>query len=198
MSELVFNRIILQRTIQILTQIAIGLLILNIVQAMVLVKFSRKPVLVVQEDQDGKVEMLDFENFEITEKVLKHFVQWIAKEYLSFSPTSLPSQIEGIEPYLATGPKESILNSYKKNKSVIESGVFFQFNISELELSKRSNPYVVDVRGELSVIDKNGHYKRQEKTYIFEVLKVIPTDDNPYGLKVMNIVQKKDKEGEGK
>ncbi|MCA9408601.1 MAG: hypothetical protein H6755_05940 [Candidatus Omnitrophica bacterium] len=195
MSELAFNRIILEKAVRILSRIVIGLLILNLLQVIVLIKFTRKPVLLLKETQTKEIEMLDFSNYEITETILNNFVRWIASEYLSFGPDSLPNQIESITNYLNAEPKSAILKSYEKNKAAISSGVYFQFNLKEIEVTKRSNPYTVEATGEMSIIDKNGRYKKEDRIYEFDVLKVKSTSDNPYGLKVISITEKKVDEG---
>jgi len=195
MSELAFNRIILEKTVRILSRIVICLLILNVLQVLILIKFTRKPVLLLKETQADTIEMLDFSSYEITEKILNNFVRWVASEYLSFGPDSLPNQIESIKHYLNAEPKAAILKSYEKNKTAISSGVFFQFNLEEMEIIKRSNPYKIDAKGEMSIIDKNGRYKKEGRVYVFEVLKVKPTSDNPYGLKVISITKKQEDKG---
>ncbi|MCA9409537.1 MAG: hypothetical protein KC733_12660, partial [Candidatus Omnitrophica bacterium] len=83
-----------------------------------------------------------------------------------------------------------ILKSYEKNKAAITSGVFFQFNLQDIKISKRSNPYTIDVSGVMSIIDKKGRYKTEDRAYIFEVLRVKPSSDNPYGLKVISITER--------
>jgi len=195
MSELAFNRIILEKTVRILTGIVTCLLCLNLLQVLVLIKFTRKPVLLLKESKVGTVEMLDFSNYEITETILNNFVRWISSEYLSFGPDSLPNQIESIKHYLNTEPKEAILKSYERNKKAIESGVYFQFNLQDMEITKRSNPYQIEATGEMSIIDKNGRYKKEPRIYVFDVLKVKPTPENPYGLKVISITNKTVTEG---
>ncbi len=195
MSELAFNRIILQKNVRILSYVVLLLLVLNLLQAIVLIKFSRKPVLLVKENQTGSIEMLNFDNYRITEAVVENFVRWISNEYLSFGPESLPAQIESIKHFLSVESKESILKSYDKHKKSIESGVFFQFTLKEMEISKKSNPYQIDVSGVMSILDKNGRYKQNDRTYVFDVLQVKPTFENPYGLKVISITEKIENEG---
>ncbi|MCA9405189.1 MAG: hypothetical protein KC684_01515 [Candidatus Omnitrophica bacterium] len=190
MSELVFNRIILEKAVRILSRVVACLLIINVLQVVVLIKFTRKPVILLGENSTGRIEMLDFSNYEVTETVLNNFVRWISSEYLSFGPDSLPNQIEGIKHYLNAEPKKAILKSYEKNKAAITSGVFFQFNLQDIKISKRSNPYTIDVSGVMSIIDKKGRYKTEDRAYIFEVLRVKPSSDNPYGLKVISITER--------
>ena len=190
MSELVFNRIILEKAVRILSRVVACLLIINVLQVVVLIKFTRKPVILLGENSTGRIEMLDFSNYEVTETVLNNFVRWISSEYLSFGPDSLPNQIEGIKHYLNAEPKKAILKSYEKNKAAITSGVFFQFNLQDIKISKRSNPYTIDVSGAMSIIDKKGRYKTEDRAYIFEVLRVKPSSDNPYGLKVISITER--------
>ena len=177
MSELVFNRIILEKAVRILSRVVACLLIINVLQVVVLIKFTRKPVILLGENSTGRIEMLDFSNYEVTETVLNNFVRWISSEYLSFGPDSLPNQIEGIKHYLNAEPKKAILKSYEKNKAAITSGVFFQFNLQDIKISKRSNPYTIDVSGVMSIIDKKGRYKTEDRAYIFEVLRVKPSSD---------------------
>lgn len=195
MSELAFNRIILEKTVRILAGIVVCLLCLNLLQVLVVLKFTRKPVLLLKESNTGTIEMLDFNSYEVTETILNNFVRWIANEYLSFTPNSLPNQIESIKHYLNAEPKEAILKSYEKNKTAIESGVYFQFNLKEVEITQRHNPYQIEATGEMSIIDKSGRYKKEDRSYLFEVLKVKPTQENPYGLKVISITQKQNEEG---
>lgn len=195
MSELAFNRIILEKTVRILTGTVTCLLCLNLIQVLIVLKFTRKPVLLLKENSTGTVEMLDFSSYEITETILNNFVRWISSEYLSFGPDSLPGQIESIKHYLNTEPKDAILKSYEKNKKAIEAGVYFQFNLQDTEITKRSNPYQIEATGEMSIIDKNGRYKKEARIYVFDVLKVKPTPENPYGLKIISITQKIETEG---
>ena len=196
MSELAFNRIILQKNVRILSLIVTFLLVLNCLQAVVLVKFSRKPVLLVKENQTGHIEMLDFDNYRITESVIKNFIRWISNEYLSFGPESLPGQIESIQHFISVESKNAILKSYEKHKKSIEAGVFFQFSINDMTITKKSNPYQLEASGAMAIIDRNGRYKNETRTYVFDILQVKPTNENPYGLKVLSITQKIETKGE--
>ena len=129
-------------------------------------------------------------NYEVDETILKNFVHWIGREYFSFSPTSLPRQIDNISEYLTSAPKKAILDAYQKNKSIIQEGTFFQFDIADVSIIKQSNPYQVDLAGVMRIIDKNGNHTSDIKTYLFEVQQVKPTNTNPYGLKILQIQEK--------
>lgn len=189
MSELAFNRAILERTVQILSIIVIGLIALLILQAVSLVLSENRPQQVVYAQED-KIIKLDTENYEVDETILKNFTKWIAKEYLSFSPTSLPHQIDGIKEYLTAIPKKSILTAYKKNKSIIEDGTYFNFVINAVDIKKDDNPFEVELSGVMTIIDRKGNYKDENKIFSFGILQVKPTELNPYGLKVLSVTDK--------
>ena len=129
-------------------------------------------------------------NYEVDETILKNFTKWIAKEYLSFSPTSLPHQIDGIKEYLTAIPKKSILTAYKKNKSIIEDGTYFNFVINAVDIKKDDNPFEVELSGVMTIIDRKGNYKDENKIFSFGILQVKPTELNPYGLKVLSVTDK--------
>jgi len=189
MSELAFNRAILERTVQILSIIVVGLIALLILQAVSLVLSENRPQQVVYAQED-KIIKLDTKNYEVDETILKDFTKWIAKEYLSFSPTSLPDQIDGIKEYLTAVPQKSILTAYQKNKSIIEDGTYFNFVVNSVEVKKDDNPFEVELSGVMTIIDRKGNYKDESKVFSFGILQVKPTELNPYGLKVLSIIDK--------
>ncbi|HOY09011.1 MAG TPA: hypothetical protein PLB05_02920 [Candidatus Omnitrophota bacterium] len=189
MSELAFNRAILEKTVQILSLIVVGLVVLLILQSASLVVSSNRPQQVVYSGGE-QILPLETKNYEVDEIILKNFVRWIAREYFSFSPTSLPKQIDSISEYLTSAPKKAILDAYQKNKSIIQEGTYFQFDIAEVSIVKQSNPYHVELSGVMSIIDRSGNYINDLKTYVFEVQQVKPTKENPYGLKVLRIQEK--------
>ncbi|MCK5580749.1 MAG: hypothetical protein KAJ18_05695 [Candidatus Omnitrophica bacterium] len=189
MSELAFNRAILERTVQTLSFIVISLLLLLLAQSVSLVRSESKPQQVVYAQED-KIIKLDTKNYEVDETILKNFTKWIAKEYLSFSPTSLPHQIDGIKEYLTAIPQKSILTAYQKNKSIIEDGTYFNFVINAVDIKKDDNPFDVELSGVMTIIDRKGNYKDENKVFSFGILQVKPTDLNPYGLKVLSITDR--------
>lgn len=189
MSELAFNRAILEKTVRILSFIVVCLILLLILQAVSLVLSENRPQQVVYAQEDSIIK-LDTKNYEVDQTILKNFTKWIAKEYLSFSPTSLPEQIDGIKEYLTAVPQKSILTAYQKNKSIIEDGTYFNFVINSAEVKKEDNPFEVELSGVMTIIDRKGNYKDENKVFSFSILQVKPTELNPYGLKVLSITDK--------
>jgi len=189
MSELAFNRAILINHNKTLTYLAIGSLILNIVlTGLVMAQSFKRPMIL--SDTEGQLAVISMQEYKLKEKMLESFVRMIANEYLSFSPTSLPTQIDGIRDYLTASPIESILDSYTKVKSRIQKGgVFHQFSIEGIEITKKKSPFIVEVTG-MRTIYANGNYKGEEKVYILEVKRIKQTESNPYGLIVSQIIEK--------
>ena len=187
MSELVFNRMVMQNIIRTLTYGSLGLMVANVMLAAALVKSNRKPVLLLTRQDNGDVTMVNYASFEMSDVVLTHFVERMASYVLSFSPTSLPEQIENIAVYLSEETRTSIIKSYERNKKAIEAGMYVQFHIQNVEVVERSTPYVIDVQGASVVVNRSGQYKEEMKTYRFQVLKMTPDSDNPYGLKVVRL-----------
>ncbi|HBG62176.1 MAG: hypothetical protein A2Y03_00620 [Omnitrophica WOR_2 bacterium GWF2_38_59] len=189
MSELAFNRAILERTVRILSFIVVCLILLLILQAVSLVLSENRPQQVVYAQEDSIIKLVT-KNYEVDQTILKNFTKWIAKEYLSFSPTSLPDQIDGIKEYLTAVPQKSILTAYQKNKSIIEDGTYFNFVVNSAEIKKEDNPFDVELSGVMTIIDRKGNYKDENKVFSFGILQVKPTESNPYGLKVLSITDK--------
>ena len=189
MSELAFNRAILERTVRILSFIVVCLILLLILQAVSLVLSENRPQQVVYAQDDSIIKLVT-KNYEVDQTILKNFTKWIAKEYLSFSPTSLPDQIDGIKEYLTAVPQKSILTAYQKNKSIIEDGTYFNFVVNSAEIKKEDNPFDVELSGVMTIIDRKGNYKDENKVFSFGILQVKPTESNPYGLKVLSITDK--------
>ena len=195
MSELAFNRIILEKNNQTLAIVTVVSLIINLILIIFLSFSINKKALVVYEDS-GQVIALKQNNFKLNEEILKGFVRMITKEYFSFSAVSLPTQIEGIKQYLADNPKNAILESYKKNeKKLQEENVFLQFSIYQIDITKKNNPYEVEVSG-IKTIYANGNSKNVAVTYLLEVQRIKQAQDNPYGLIVSKIIEKPKKKTE--
>ncbi len=195
MSEMAFNRIILEKNNYVLAVLSIVSLSINLLLAGVLIfSINRKP-LIVYEDS-GEMTALKKRDFKLDEKILEGFVHLISKEYLSFSPESLPMQIDSISHYLTEGPKSVILDSFKKNEKKLQSeNVFQQFSIYEIKITKKTSPYLVDVTG-IKTIYANGNSKNIDASYSFEIERIKQTQDNPYGLLVSKIVEKPVENGE--
>lgn len=189
MSELVFNRVILERnnrTLMILSSIS---LVLNFVLVLSLMRTSQKPPLVVYA-QDGEITVLKTKSLSVDETLLKDFIRLIAGQYLSFSVNSLPKQIDAIRPYLGLKAIQNILQSYKDNQSIIQSeNISQQFIVNTLTITKKSNPFWVEVEG-LRNIHSADNDKSMPMTYIFEVTKVKPTEENPYGFLMTDVIEK--------
>lgn len=193
MSELSFNRILLEKTIQVLSLIIAGLFVLLLGVGVILILSVNKPQQVVYADS-GIVTSVQADDYSINEVILTGFTRWIAKEYLSFSPATLSTQLEGIQQYLTAGLIKSALNTYQKNKLTIQEGAVVDFTISQVEIRRNKNPYQLAVIGTLMILDKKGHFKNDVKTYVFDIQKFRPTKENPYGLKVLRIAEQKQKE----
>ncbi len=195
MSELAFNRLILERNNQILAVPALLSMGLNLLLTMIVIfSVHRKPLIVY--DDSGQVTTLNQNNFKLDEGILEGFVRMITKEYLSFTAVSLPTQIEGIKQYLAETPKNAILESYKKNqKKLQDENVFHQFSIYVITITKKSNPFLVEVTG-IKTVYANGNSKNIKAAYILEIQKIKQTEQNPYGLIVSKIIEKEEKESE--
>ncbi len=189
MSELAFNRALLISHNKTLTFLGIGSLILNMILAgLLMVKVSQRPMILT--GNEGSLAVASAQEYKLEEKMLESFVRMITNEYLSFSPTSLPTQIDGIRNYLTARPIEAILESYNKLKSRIsKGGVFHQFSIHDIAITKKKSPFIVEVQG-VRTIYANGHYKGEDKVYMFEVKRIRATETNPYGLIVSQIVEK--------
>ena len=197
MSELVFNRVILEKNNQILALVAVISVSVNLLFMLVLIATINKKPLVVYEDS-GQVRSLKKNDFKLDERILEGFVRMVTKEYFSFTAVSLPMQVEGIKQYLAEGPKESILKSYKKNERKLqEENVFHQYSIYGIDLTKKSSPFLVDVQG-IKTIYANGNSKNTRAAYEFEIQKVPQSEENPYGLIVSRITEIAGKKKEAK
>lgn len=195
MSELAFNRIILEKNNQILAVVAVISLGLNLILSLILTFSVNKRPLIVYEDS-GQITSLKQNQFKLDEGILESFVRMITKEYLSFTAVSLPTQIEGIKQYLADSPKTSILESYKKNqKKLQEENVFHQYSIYGINITKKSNPFLVEVSG-IKTVYANGNSKNIKAAYVFEIQKIKQSKENPYGLIVSKIAEKPEPETE--
>ena len=147
MSELVFNRVILERnnrTLMILSCVSLALnfvLVIGLMQA-----FKKSPLVVYTED--GAITVLKTKLLSVDETLLKDFTRLIAGQYLSFSVNSLPKQIDAIRPYLGEKVIQNILQSYKDNKAIIESEhISQQFIVDAVTVTKNSNPFWLEVDG---------------------------------------------------
>ncbi len=189
MSELVFNRVILERNNRTLMILSAVSLLLNFVLVLGLMRAFQKLPLVVYA-QDGEVTVLKTKFLSVDETLLKDFIRLIAGQYLSFSVNSLPKQIDAIRPYLGFKSIQNILQAYKDNKAIIESENISQlFIVDTITVTKNSDPFWVEVTG-VSNIHASDNDKSIPMTYIFEVTKVKSTGDNPYGFLMTDVMQK--------
>jgi hypothetical protein len=189
MSELVFNRVILERNNRTLMILSIVSLLLNLILVLGLMKAFQKPPLVVY-DQEGEITVLKTKALSVDETLLKDFIRLIAGQYLSFSVKSLPKQIDDIRPYLGFKSIQNILQAYKENQAIIESeNISQQFIVDTITITKKSNPYWVEVGG-IRNIHAADNDKSMPVTYIFEVKKVKSTEVNPYGFLMTDVIEK--------
>lgn len=197
MSEIVFSRVILEKYNRILTLLVIILVGLNLILVFWLMsKSSQAPLIVFS--KNGQLEVLKSNNLKMDEAFIRDFTRMIVGQYLSFSGSSLPKQIEDIKPYLAPKPTETILNAFKSNQAVIaKEGISQQFIINQITLSKKTNPFWVEVEG-VRNIHANGNDKSIPITYIFEIRKIKSTEDNPYGFLMTDIIEKDQIKGQKK
>lgn len=197
MSELAFNRAILEVNNQRLFLVLILSIVINLVLgSVVLINVHKPPLLVYQNDQT--VETMDYELFQIDETILIDFVRMISKDYLSFRFESLPDQIKSIEKYLMNQPLQSILHSHKKSSNRLnDKQVIQQFDIDSIEIVKTSNPYHVEIRG-VKNIYVDGMHNSKQSVYAFEVKQIKASEDNPYGLVITEVLERelKDEEDE--
>ncbi len=189
MSELVFNRVILERNNQILSLLGVISLSLNLLLVFAFIQKSAKPPLIVYAE-DGRLEVLKTRDLKMDELFLKDFSKMVAGQYLSFAGNSLPQQIEGLKPYLGNKPKQSILDFYKTNQALIEKdNISQQFVINAVSITKESNPFWVEIEG-IRNIHAAGDDKSMPVTYVFEIKKNKPTDLNPYGFLITDVIEK--------
>lgn len=197
MSELAFNRVILEKNNQVLAILGIISLSLNLVLAGVLTMVVQKPPLIVYEDTEH-MSALRLKKYKVEEEILKDFTSMIVSQYLNFNYVSLTNQIEGISPYLASRPLNSILESYKRNQSKMEKeNISQEFVVGEINITKKKSPFWIEVTG-VRVIIADNNKKSDEIAYIFEIEKIKPTASNPYGLRVLDVVEKKEQGKEQK
>ena len=189
MSELVFNRVILERNNQALMILSALSLVLNFILVLGLLRAYQKPPLVVYA-QDGEVSVLKTKNLAVDEILLKDFAKYIAGQYLTFTADSLSKQIDDIKPYLAPKPTEAILDSFKENQAIIQKdNISQQFVINNIEITKNANPFWVEIQG-MRNIHAAGNDKTVAITYVMEVKRVNATENNPYGLIMDDIIEK--------
>lgn len=189
MSELVFNRVILEKNNRILMLLSVISLMLNFVLVLGLIRIDQKPPLVVYE-QDGQVAVLKTKTLQVDETLLKDFTKFIVSQYLSFTVDSLPKQIEGIRPYLADKPADAILASFKNNEAIIEKdNISQQIVIDTITITKKTNPFWVEVQSTRH-IHAAGNEKSMPMIYVMEVKKVKSTLSNPYGFLMTDIIEK--------
>lgn len=194
MSELAFNRVILEKNNQVLAILSIASLSLNLVLGITLTSAVQKPPLIVYEDTEH-MSALRLKKYKIEENILKDFTSMIVSQYLNFNYVSLTNQVDGISPYLASRPLDAILESYKRNQSRMEKeNISQEFIVGEIKITKKKNPFWIEVQG-VRVINADGNKKSDEITYIFEIEKIRPTQLNPYGLRILDVIEKKDESG---
>ena len=189
MSELVFNRVILEKNNQILSLLSVISISLNLLLVFAFIQKSSKPPLIVYA-QDGQIEVLRTRDLKMDELFLKDFSKMIAGQYLSFAADSLPKQIEGIKPYLGDKPRQTIMDSYKTNQALIEKdNISQQFVINTVSITKESDPFWVEIEG-IRNIHAAGDDKSMPMIYVFEVKKIKSTAINPYGFLVTDVIEK--------
>ena len=193
MSELAFNRVILEKNNQTLALLSLASLALNVILAISMAFSIQKPPLVVFEDTEG-MSALRLKQYKVQEEGIKTFTTMIVSQYLNFNAATLPKQVEAITPYLGAKPLNAIMDSYKRNQDKMEKEHISQeFIISDTKLTRKKSPFWIEVEG-IRVISADDNKKNDPITYIFEVQKVTPSTTNPYGLKVTDIVEKKAEE----
>jgi len=189
MSELVFNRMILEKNNQTLMVLSIALLTLSFILALGLMKAYQKPPLVVYV-KDGEIAVLKTKGLAVDEPLLKDFARYMASQYLSFTANSLSKQIDAIRPYLSGQVAAVILNSFQENQSIIQKdGISQQFIIDNITITKPRNPFWVEVQGARN-IHAAGNDKAVAMTYVIEIKKIRATESNPYGLLMTDIIEK--------
>lgn len=190
MSELAFNRVILEKNNQTLAILSTASLGLNVLLAFLVAFSIQKPPLIVFEDNEH-MSALTLRQYRVQEEGIKSFTAMIVSQYLNFNATSLPKQVDGISVYLAPKPLTAIMDSYKLNQGKMEQeNITQEFIISETRITKNKSPYWVEVEG-IRIISADENKKSDPITYIFEIEKIKPTTMNPYGLKVLDVVEKK-------
>ena len=196
MGELAFNRVILEKNNQVLAILSVVSLSLNLVLGISLTMAVQKPPLIVYEDTEH-LSALRLKKYKIEEEILKDFTTMIVSQYLSFNYVSLTSQVESISPYLASRPLDAIMESYKRNQSKMEKeNISQEFIVGEMKITKKKNPFWIEVQG-VRVINADGN-KKAMRSPIFSRSKIKPTQSNPYGLRILDVAEKKDQSGEKK
>lgn len=190
MSELVFNRVILEKNNQVLAILSVVSLSLNLVLALLVTLSFQKPPLIVFEDTEH-MSALRLKQYKVQEEGIKSFTSMIVGQYLNFNAVSLPKQLDDISPYLASRPLDAIMESFKRNQSRMEKeNIIQEFIINETRITKKKSPFWVEVEG-VRVITADDNKKSDPITYIFEIQKIKPTTENPYGLRVLDVAEKK-------
>ena len=190
MSQTAFNRAIEIKEKQHGRLLLVLSLTANLVMG-VCVSILINRTIIVYED-NGKLAVLKQKEFELDEPRLKEFVKMVARECLSFNPKSLPGQLEDISAYLTQEPAKNIMESYERNKKKIQDEtVFYDFIIKNVLLIKSSEPFKVEIDGIRTVFVNNKEIDKEAK-YLFEVKRVRPAENNPYGLIVSSITEKEE------
>ncbi|MBU1862485.1 MAG: hypothetical protein KKH94_02335 [Candidatus Omnitrophica bacterium] len=191
MGETAFTRALLEKHNQVLTITLVVSVLANLLLGIGLIAALNAPPLIVRKEFNEMVK-LRAEKYEVNEEHLKDFVNMVSEKYLSFSPTSLPEQVEEISVYLENTPKKALLDSYERNREkIITERIFHQFVIKNIEITKKNHPYWVEVEGLRAIVSTTKN-STVEKTYVFEVRKVKPTVENLYGLVVSQVVEKEE------
>ncbi len=192
MSELIFNRTILEKYNQILSILIIVSVIVNLLLVITVLGVINRPPMLVYSNE-GELKVLKVTNLKMDEAMLQDFTKMIVSQYFNFTATSLSQQIEGISQYLSVKAKQEIMDAYKHSQSVIQKeGISQQFAINKMDITRKSNPFWVEVNGSRTLY-VNGNNKTIPVTYILEIKKVKTSESNPYGLLVNDVIQKKDK-----
>ncbi len=190
MSQMAFNRAAEIKEKQYMKLFLGTSLILNLLLGFSVSALIDRVIIVY--DDAGKLAVLNHNDLELDEPRLKEFVRMISREYLCFTPESLPKQIESISPYLLQEPAKAALESYDRNKKKIkEEKVFYDFSVRDIQLVNNSEPFKVEVIG-IRTVFINGKDISGEARYLFEIKRIRPTRENPYGLIASRITEQKE------
>lgn len=192
MSELAFMRTIFEKNNNTLAVSLIGAVVINLILLFCFLAAVNKPARVIYVDEHNMPFMFKTQEFKVTEDMLKSFVRLVLNNYLCFGPETLPKQIEDIKIFLEEAPQQAMTRTYQKNKDkLIQSNVFQQFAIEQIEIIKKSAPFVVKVSGTKTVLVK-GNSKYFKNIYFITINKILPTQNNSFGLIVAAIRQEKE------
>jgi hypothetical protein len=190
MSQMAFNRAAEIKEKQYMKLFLGTSLILNLLLGFSVSALIDRVIIVY--DDAGKLAVLNHNDLELDEPRLKEFVRMISREYLCFTPESLPKQIESISSYLLQEPAKAALESYDRNKKKIkEEKVFYDFSVRDIQVVNNSEPFKVEAIG-IRTVFINGKDISGEARYLFEIKRIQPTRENPYGLIASRIIEQKE------